>query len=69
MWEPKSAVLEVMDVEKLLLKPGQSVLIPLSVSFPSMVTAQVGRSLGIVSIIDSEGVTKEAECQLLGPKP
>lgn len=67
--QPESAMLEVMEPEKLVMKPGQSNLIPLSVSFPASLTAgQGGRTVATLTVTDSENRTKELDCQLLGPK-
>jgi len=65
---PASAVLEVMAPEQLTMKPGQSSLIPLSVSFPATVTAATGRVVGKLMITDSDGDSRQLDLQLLGPK-
>jgi len=67
--QPESLELEVLAPDKLVMQPGQSHLIPLSLSFPASLTAgQGGRVVAKLKITDSENRSEELDCQLLGPK-
>ncbi|MGV3483920.1 MAG: cytochrome c oxidase accessory protein CcoG [Planctomycetaceae bacterium] len=68
MVSPPDAVLEVMDPQKLVMAPGKSNLIPLSVAFPARLTGQGGRVIAVLSITDTAGQSRQVSCPLLGPK-
>lgn len=66
---PEDATLEVMEPEKLLIGPGKSVLIPLSVTFPARLMGQGGNVWATLIVSDGDGQSRHMDCQLVGPMP
>lgn len=65
---PDSAVLEVIDLDALQLKPGQSVLVPLQIRFPSSLTTGKGNASMVLSVTDQSDNQRSVDFKMLGPR-
>ncbi|WP_182866666.1 cytochrome c oxidase accessory protein CcoG [Stieleria mannarensis] len=60
--------IEVLDEEKMDLEPGQSVLVPVHVTFKGSMTRGSGRKVVPATISDESDNVREVEFSLLGPR-
>ena len=60
--------IEVLDEDKLQLEPGESVLVPVHLTFKGAITRGSGRKLIDATISDQSGNVREVEFSLLGPR-
>jgi cytochrome c oxidase accessory protein FixG len=72
--KPEGLSVEVMLPDRLKMQPGESYLLPLSVTFPSKLpgpansAGQGGPNKAIILITDSDNQSREVSFNLLGPK-
>jgi len=65
---PQSAILEVIDPESLRLLPGQSVLVPLGIRFPSSLTFGKGNVTTLMRVTDQSDNQRKLSFRILGPR-
>jgi cytochrome c oxidase accessory protein FixG len=65
---PDSAILEVIDRDALLLKPGDSVLVPLQIRFPSGLTFGKGNCSTAMRVTDQSDNERTVDFRILGPR-
>jgi polyferredoxin len=65
---PDAAILEVIDADALQLKPGQSVLVPLQIRFPSSLTFGKGNASMVLSVTDQSNNQRSVDFKMLGPR-
>jgi cytochrome c oxidase accessory protein FixG len=65
---PESATLDVTDRDDLQLKPGQSVLVPLEIRFPTSLTVGTGNFPTELRVIDQSDNQRTVSFRVLGPR-
>jgi cytochrome c oxidase accessory protein FixG len=63
----EDATLSVVDQERLTLHAGESALVPITIMFPSKLTALEGNRVCQVLVADQSGNTRNVDLKLLGP--
>ncbi|WP_147870703.1 cytochrome c oxidase accessory protein CcoG [Stieleria maiorica] len=66
--ESDDVTIEVLDEDKMSLEPGQSVLVPVHVTFKGSMTRGSGRKVVPATISDKSDNVREVEFSLLGPR-
>ncbi|PAY18310.1 cytochrome c oxidase accessory protein CcoG [Rhodopirellula sp. SM50] len=64
----QNVTIEVLDEEKMSLEPGESVLVPVHVTFKGSMTRGSGRKVVAATISDQSDNVREVEFSLLGPR-